>query len=66
MATKYTNYALNIVDNNWSRIERLKDTEWVGQFAPIVDHVVPILVCSMVAKTSSYICQPSKTGDVID
>lgn len=33
--------ALNILDNNRSRVERLQNnTEWVGQFAPIADQVL--------------------------
>lgn len=49
--SKYTNYALNIVDNNRSPVESLqKGNEWVRQFVSIVDQVLPILVCSIATR----------------
>lgn len=57
---------INVIENNKRRIEMLQQaTEYLGQFSPLVDHMLPIPVCSFAAKASSYISQAIKAGAVM-
>ena len=59
-------YAVNVLENNKSYVERLQQgAEWLGQFSPLVDHMLPVPVCSLAANASSRISQAMKAAAVM-
>jgi hypothetical protein len=57
---------MNVLENNRGRVESLQQgAEWVRQFAPLADHILPVPVCSLAVEASSRISQASKAGAVI-
>lgn len=66
MYNKYNKYAMNVLENNKSYVERLQQGgEWLGQFAPLVDYLLPVPVCSLAANASSRISQARKAAAIM-
>lgn len=59
--------ARNILENNMEHVERLQQgAEWLGQYSPLLDLILPVPVCSIATKASSHLNKAIKAAEIMD